>query len=114
MMRFLGTEEAVMEMVRRYGADADHGCDFDYMAGLFGAVNRPAVVRAMEAGLRAPDQPVTASYLRTLAALSVYLQHPEFRPAQTRETKGRLAAGGELAGRADLIDAALSVVRRHR
>jgi hypothetical protein len=108
MMRFLGTEEAAIEMVRRYGADPDHGCDFDYMAGLFGAANRPAVVRALEAGLRAVDQPVTSSYLRTLSALSVYLQHPEFRPAQTRDTKGRLVAGGELTTRSDLIDAALS------
>jgi hypothetical protein len=108
MMRFLGTEDAAMEMVRRYGAASDQGCDFDYMAGLFSAANRPAAVRAMEAGLRAADQPVTGSYLRTLATLSVYLQHPEFRPAQTRETKGRLVAGGELARRSDLIDAARS------
>ena len=98
MMRFLGTEDAAMDMVRRYGADPDQGCDFDYMAGLFGAANRPAVVRALEAGLRAPDRPVTGSYLRTLSTLSVYLRHPEFRPAQTRETKGRLATGGELPG----------------
>jgi hypothetical protein len=108
MMRFLGTETAAMEMIRRYGAASDRGCDFDYMAGLFGAANRPAVVRAMEAGLRAADQPVTGSYLRTLSMLSVYLQHPEFRPAQTRETKGRLIAGGELARRFDLVDAARS------
>jgi hypothetical protein len=108
MMRFLGTEDAAMEMVRRYGADPDQECHFDYMAGLFGAANRPAVVRALEAGLRAPDQPVTGSYLRTLSTLSVYLQHPELRPAQTRETKGRHIPGGELARRSDLLDAALS------
>lgn len=109
MMRFLGTEAAAMEMIRRYGADTDQGCDFDYMAGLFSAADRVAVVRAMEDGLRAADQAVTGSYLRTLSTLSVYLQHPEFRPAQTRETKGRLAAGGELSRRSDLIDAAMSV-----
>lgn len=109
MMRFLGTEAAAMEMIRRYGADTDQGCDFDYMAGLFSAANRAAVVQAMEAGLRAADQPVTGSYLRTLSTLSVYLQHPEFRPAQTRETKGRLVAGGELSRRSDLIAAAMSM-----
>jgi len=109
MMRFLGTEAAAMEMIRRYGADTDQGCDFDYMAGLFSAANRAGVVQAMEAGLRAADQPVTGSYLRTLSTLSVYLQHPEFRPAQTRETKGRLVAGGELSRLSDLIDAAMSV-----
>jgi hypothetical protein len=108
-MRFLGTETAAMEMIRRYGQDTDQGCDFDYMAGLFSAPNREAVVRAMEDGLRAADQPVTGGYLRTLSTLSVYVQHPEFRPAQTRETKGRLVAGGELSRRSDLIDAAMSV-----
>lgn len=109
MMRFLGTHAAAMEMIRRYGADTDQGCDFDYMAGLFSAADRVAVVRAMEDGLRAADQAVTGSYLRTLSTLSVYLRHPEFRPAQTRETKGRLVAGGELSRRSDLIDAAMSV-----
>jgi hypothetical protein len=108
MMRFLGTDAAAMEMIRRYGADTERGCDFDYMAGLFGAENRASVVRAMEEGLRAPDQPVTGSYLRTLSALSVYLQHPEFRPAQTRGTKGRLIARGELTARPDLVDAAMT------
>jgi hypothetical protein len=108
MMRWLGTEDAVMEMIRRYGAHTDQGCDFDYMAGLFSASNRAAVVRAMEDGLRAPDQPVTRGYLHTLSTLSVYVQHPEFQPAQTRETKGRLIAGGELRKRSDLIEAAMS------
>jgi hypothetical protein len=44
--------------------------------------------------------------LRTLAILSVYLGHPEFRPAQTREMKGRLQAGGEISRHVDLIEAA--------
>lgn len=109
MMRFLGTQAAAMEMIRRLGADAEQGCAFDYMAGLFGAPDRAAVVRAMEGGLRAADQPVTASYLRTLATLSLYLQHPEFRPAQSRETKGRLGVRGELSRRQDLIDATLAM-----
>jgi hypothetical protein len=109
MMRFLSTESAAMEMVRRYGRAVDQGCEFDYMAGLFNPANRAAIVRAMEDGLRAPDQPVIGGYLRTLATLSVYLQHPDFRPAQTRETKGQLIAGGELSRRTDLIDAAMSM-----
>src|SRR6185503_1091177 len=80
-MRFLGTDAAAIEMIRRYGADAERGCEFDYVAGLFGAANREAVVRAMEVGLRGADRPLPASYLRTLSVLSVYLQHPELRPA---------------------------------
>jgi hypothetical protein len=108
IMRFLGTEAAVQEMIRRYGAQSDQGCDFEYMAGLFSAPNRAEVVRAMEGALRAADQPVTRSYLRTLSTLSVYLEHPEFRPAQTPETKGRFVAG-ELSRHFDLIDAAMSI-----
>jgi hypothetical protein len=109
VMRFLGTEAAVNEMIQRYGTNTDLGCNFDYMAGLFGAPNREHVVRQMEGGLPAPDQPVTQSYLRTLATLSVYLQHPEFRPAQTREAKGRLSSGGEMSRHPDLTEAASAV-----
>jgi hypothetical protein len=108
MLRFLGTDAAAVEMARRYGPEGDRGCDFDYMAGLFGAPDRKAVVQAMEDGLREPDRPVTTGYLRTLSALSVYLQHPELRPAQTAKTKGRLPAGSDSSARADLIDAAMS------
>ena len=107
-MRFLATEAAAVEMIHRYGSEPDQGCDFDYMVGLFGVTNGAAVVRWMEEGLRAREHAVTASYLRTLSILSVYLQHPEFKPAQTRETKGRLVTGGELRRRSDLLDAALS------
>ena len=111
MLRFLGTDGAAMELLRRYGSVPDQGCEFDYMAGLFGAPNRAEVVRVMEMGLRAPDQPITSGYLRALTTLSVYLQHPEFRPAQTPDTKGRLIPGGEITRRADLIEAAMSAYR---
>jgi hypothetical protein len=109
MMRYLGTDAAAAEMIRHYGRDTNDGCDFEYMAGLFSAPNRAAVVLMMEEGLRAPDRPITRSYLRTQATLSVYLQNPELRPAATRETKGRLIAGGDLSKRPDLIDAAVTV-----
>jgi hypothetical protein len=108
MLRFLGSQAAAIETIRRHGGDGERRCGFDFTAGLFSAPDRAAVVRAMEEGLRAPDQPVTGSYLRTLATLSVYLQHPEFRPAQTRATKGRLVVGGELSRRSDLIEAAMA------
>jgi hypothetical protein len=107
-MRFLATETAAAEMIRRYGTDPEQGCDFDYIVGLFGVANRAAVVQWMEEGLRTPEHAVTASYLRTLSTLSVYLQHPELRPAQTRTTKGHLVPGGELSKRPELLDAALS------
>jgi hypothetical protein len=117
-LRFLGTDVAVDEMIKRYDEEREDGCGFEYMAGLFSAPDRARVVRQMEAGLRANDQPVSEGYLRTLALLSVYVQHPELRSPQTRDTKGRLTPSSELvrlqalvraatAAYAELLDAAL-------
>lgn len=105
MLRFLATDPAVTEMIDRF-ADRQLGCEFDFIAGLFAAPNRARAVRQMESRLQAADFPVSQSYLRTLARLSVYAQHPELRPAQTRENKGRLTTGGEMSRRQDLVKAA--------
>ena len=105
MLRFLGTDLAVDEMIKHYG-DSQWGCEFEFTAGLFGARDRERVVRLLEAGLRAADQPVSEYYLRTLAVLTVYEQHPELRPAQTRVNKGRLIPSTELDRLTDLVNAA--------
>jgi hypothetical protein len=76
------------------------------MAGLLSAPNRDHVVPQMEAGLRASDQPVSQQYVHTLAVLSVYTRHPEFRPVQTRVTMGRPIASGQLSQHQDLVEAA--------
>src|SRR5207247_1189459 len=104
-LRFLGTDAAVDEMVKRYDDNAS-GCGFEYMTGLFSASHRDYVVRRMEAGLRASDQPVTRNYLRTLAVLSAYKDHPELRPAQTRQTKGRMPPSRDLEPLSELTAAA--------
>lgn len=105
ILRFLGTDAAVTEMIDRF-ADRQPGCEFDFIAGLFNGRNRARAVHQMEARLQAADFPVSHSYLRTLARLSVYVQHPELRPAQTRENKGRMIIGGESSARQDLVKAA--------
>ncbi|PYR56393.1 MAG: hypothetical protein DMF85_16730 [Acidobacteria bacterium] len=104
-LRFLGTDAAVDEMVKRYDDNAS-GCGFEYMTGLFSASHRDYVVRRMEAGLGASDQPVTRNYLRTLAVLSAYKDHPELRPAQTRQTKGRMPPSRDLEPLSELTAAA--------
>jgi hypothetical protein len=106
-LRFLGTNGAVREMIRRFGTHVESGCDFDYVAGLFGAPDRDSVLRQLEAGLRAPDQPVTASYLGALAKLAVLRSHPEFRPAPT-PADGIEPSGGPSREQLDLIDEALT------
>ena len=105
MLRFLGTDLAVDEMIKHYG-DSQWGCEFEFNAGLFSARDRERVVRLLEAGLRTADQPVSEYYLRTLAVLTVYEQHPELQPAQTRATKGRLIPSTELDRLTDLVNAA--------
>jgi hypothetical protein len=104
ILRFLGTRAAVDEMIRRF---ADEDCQFDFNAGMFVAPDRAHVVDRLEAGLRASEQPVTETYLRTLATLSVYAKQPALRPAQTADAKGRLNAGGELSRRPELVQAEL-------
>jgi hypothetical protein len=117
MLRFLGTDLAVDEMIRRL--DDGGGCDFEYMAGLVSAPDRDRVVRQLEAGLGAPDQPVSEAYLRTLALLSVCLRHPELRAPQTRDPDSRQMSSSEperllvlvqaaQAMYAELLDAALA------
>jgi hypothetical protein len=59
----------------------------------------------MEAALKRSEHPVSTSFLQTLAVLSLYRSHPEFRPAQTAENTGRWPGPGELARRRDLVNA---------
>ncbi len=105
-LRFLGTDAAADEMIRRYDEEPADGCTFEYVAGLFGAPDRDRVVRQMEAGLRAADRPISESYLRTLATLSVYVQHPELRSPQTRDAKGKKIPSSELVRIRDFVEAA--------
>jgi hypothetical protein len=78
VVRFLGTDGAIDEMVRRFDAPS---CGFHFIAGLYGAPNRSRVLEQMSRGVAAPDQAVSSGYLRTLAALSILRRHPELRAA---------------------------------
>ena len=105
IVRHLGSNAAVTEMVRRFRPG--ERCTF--RLALFVAPDRAHVVRDLEAGLRRADGPVSNEYVQTLAALSVYLEHPELTPSQTIETKGRRAlAPGDRTRLHELIDAAVA------
>jgi len=67
-LRFLGSEAAVAELIRRYG-DSDDGCAFEYYAGLIGSPHRDLVIEKMESRLAMPDQPVPNGWLTLLATL---------------------------------------------
>ena len=104
IVRHLGTNAAVTEMVRRFRPE--ERCTF--RLALFAAPDRAHVVRELEGGLRRADGPVSHEYLQTLAALSVYLEHPELTPSQAVETKGRLAAPDDYVRLLELIDEAVA------
>ncbi len=95
LLRFLGTEAAALEMVRRLRGDGY--ADSQYHFGLVGSPHRAAVVRAMEARLD-DDSPVTPGFLHTLALLRDKMDDPaspyqvERRLAVTDGYAARLAA----------------------
>ena len=80
-LRFLGTEAAVPEMVRRIGlGDVNGYLEF----GLIGSPHRAAVIRELEAGLEDPAVAVSSRYLYVLALLAHNRKSPELpRPAAT-------------------------------
>jgi hypothetical protein len=76
VLRFLGTEEAVRELVKRLdGRDADSGCEFEYDFGLRSTPHRALAVAEMERQLGAPEQPVTTEFINVLAFLSFMQQN---------------------------------------
>ncbi|MFL6335303.1 MAG: hypothetical protein ACJ754_18480 [Pyrinomonadaceae bacterium] len=75
-LRFLGTEDAVRELVRRFdGRDADSGCESEYDFGLRSTPHRALAVAEMERRLVAPEHPVTASFIYVLSFLSFLQQN---------------------------------------
>src|SRR5262245_42099666 len=81
-LRFLNTEAAASEMIRRFGAPLDV-CGYEYSIGLIGSAHRAFIVKEMERRLEAPDQIVTDEYLRTLSRLSASLRRNEQLPSPT-------------------------------
>lgn len=80
-LRFLNTEDAARELVRRFdGRDADSGCESEYGFGLRGTSHRALAVAEMERRLVAPEHPVTTHFVHVLSFLS-FLQQNVAPPA---------------------------------
>ena len=75
-LRFLGTKDAVREMVMRY-SDGKPGCGFHYTMGFFGTPHRAFVIREIERRLTLSDYPISQDSLRTLTQLRLVTKHPE-------------------------------------
>ncbi len=81
-LRFLNTEAASSEMIRRFGAPLDV-CGYEYSMGLIASAHRAFVVKEMERRLEAPDQIVSNSYLYTLYHVAASLQQTGQLPPTT-------------------------------
>jgi hypothetical protein len=66
-LRFLSTEAAALEMIKRLTVEDRYEADFG--AGLIGSQHRPAILRAMMARL-VDDSPITRAFVLTVALLA--------------------------------------------
>jgi len=89
-LRFLNTEAAASEMIRRFGEPLDV-CRYDYLMGLIGSAHRVFIVKEMERRLEAPDQIVSDTYLYTLSQVAANLQQKEQVPSPTESNDERQA-----------------------
>src|SRR5262249_31492830 len=91
-LRFLNTEAAASEMIRRFGAPLDV-CGYEYSMGLIGSAYRAFVMKEMERRLESPDQIVSDGYLRKLSHVAASLHQkgelpsPAERPNDERQAK---------------------------
>jgi hypothetical protein len=82
VLRYLETPQAEVEMARREGKQMQP-CDFDIP--LISARHRKLVQDQLEKGVNEPGRVIRGDYLRVLAFLSLYQQHPEWYPALATE-----------------------------
>lgn len=76
VLRFLGSNEGIQELVRRFdGSDSESGCNFEFDLGLRGTPNRALAVNEMESQVAAPDFAVTMEFLNVLTFLSFMQQN---------------------------------------
>src|SRR5262245_50876989 len=93
-LRFLNTEAAASEMVRRYGAPwAD--CEHQYSFGLIGSPHRAFAVKEMERRLEAADQIVSDGYLWTLSHLAASLRQKTPLPVENPKDAKQAEAIGK-------------------
>ncbi len=79
-LRYLETNAAAVEIARLY-ADLTSCVSFtDLDTAVISAPNRAEVLNELHAGIAEPERPISTSYLRTIAIVSLYQEHPEWVP----------------------------------
>ena len=76
ILRFLGTQAAEVQMARQEAGP--NRCEFEF--ALISAKYRKPVLDELERGLVDPNVEISLNYLRALAFLSLYEQHPQWYP----------------------------------
>lgn len=74
-LRYLDTEGAAREMVRRFTNEQDE-CFFSFMMGLHSSPHRRVIVEEMSKALQNPDFPVTSPFFYTLARIAYFHENP--------------------------------------
>lgn len=74
-LRFLGTTAAVSEIVKRFYGE-DNKCEWEYKFGLIGSPHRESVIREMRNSISSPEQPITSTFISTLALCEFAKQGP--------------------------------------
>lgn len=88
-LRYLGTKEAVPELIRLFRSGPGNQ-EWEAKLGLIGSPHREVVVGAMQAGLTSPGQPVTQTYIWTLALLHFVSQDLPQLPKLTDSSDKKL------------------------
>jgi len=82
ILRFLETEASEVEMARHEVGPSR--CNYD--APLVNVDHRKPVLAELEKGLADPDVGIDWNYIRAMAFLSLYEQHPNWYPARDRKS----------------------------
>ena len=89
LLRFLGTRDAVSELVKRFdGRNSDGGCEFEIDFGLRSTPHRLLAINEMERQLTAVDFGVTNRFIEVLAFLSFFQENappPPLKPNDSEE-----------------------------
>ncbi len=92
MLRFLGSEAATRELVRRYTGEYDQPHGLQLQFGIVGSPHRELAISTLRSALVDPQHPVTAALVELLAQMEVQ-SDPEqrLRPYDPKDQKGSAA-----------------------
>lgn len=85
-LRYLETNAAAIAIAEKYADLAPCASFTDLDTALISAPNRADVLKELHEGIVESVQPVSSAYLRTIAIISLYQEHPDWYPQQRPAT----------------------------